>query len=69
MKKKTFEKEVKKHLNALKKLYEEFVPEDSSMLSIGVDRGYYNAFILRTSENGEPIDGAYVLSISHFEEE
>lgn len=69
MKRKKFEKEVKKHLKALKKLYNEFAPENSSMMSMSVDRNYYSAFILRTSENGEAIDGASILDISHFDEE
>ena len=69
MKKETFEKEVRKHLKELQKLYKKFAPKDASMLSIGVDRDYYNAFILRTSENGEAIENAYILQISHFDEE
>ncbi len=67
MKKKTFEKEVRKHLQELQKLYEEFASEDFSMLSMCVGRGYYNAFMLREDENGEAIEGAHIIDISHKE--
>lgn len=69
MKKKEFEKEVREHLEALQKLYKEFAPENSSMLSMGVERDYYNAFILRRDKNGEAIEGDYIIDITHFDEE
>ena len=55
-----FERKLMWHLKELQQLYRKMMPIEAGMLSIGVDRDYYNAFILNR-------DGNYLINITHLE--